>query len=333
MGYVSRSMQENEYWLGVFLKRTAKREGKIRELSPEEFGMLMEIRATVKDMTFIRTQIIFITQVIRSREIRELDWIVQNFFRITGSLKKQQELLKAMSASFSRVKPDDREMGGIRQAIRHAKERIAFLDNTVIPENITLTPIKDYVDIIGLDGYRNELRAWFPTSKALFDSQFDESMDKYIAHVFDTLAQTGSKETYRERLDHYIRIAEERKARDKAEKDAERLALALSESENGMSLFRDLFFKGIRNLETIDKIGLSKQAIHQHMAQGHRGKFCVLCCGYYQGHLSFRYMTKGGDRNPTFAGCGIYETFPDAVQAIKGFQTAYPDKVFEAVAI
>lgn len=328
-------MPSSDWALQDYLKRSLSPEGKtIREMTPAEFETVLQIREVKKAVNLCMTEMIFTKTVIQRLKINDLMWVVNNFGRIIMSLGKQKELIKAVSAAYFYRKPDEDELKAVEKFLEDIRKRVDYLNRIPVPENIRLTPIQDYMDLLGADTFTREVKAVFPTSKDLYQAQKNGEVDKYISDMMDTLEQAGKAEAYKDRLKIYVDLAQKRKEKIKSEKEAEWTVLAISEAKNGIDLFRELFFKGIRNIQTVDKIGLTKTAISHHLINGHRGKFCILCCGLSKnGKLIYRYMKQSGEASKSFQNCTLYDDLPEAAEALKGFQTVYPDRAFTAVAI
>ena len=330
---MSLYLSSHDYYLHEYLRKAFLKDRKMRELSPEDFGKYMELREIRKAANLCMTEMIFTKFVIRRMKIKELEWVTNNFERMTKSMYKQRDLVSAVISAFSCYIPDDNELKAIDNFIQRIKTRIEFVNTVPIPENIRLTPIQDYMDLIGGDCFINEVKTEFPMSRDLYESQKNGKMDAYLSTIMETLEKAGKAEAYKERLDEYIRVASKRKEAQEAEKEAEKTAFNLNEAKNGILLFREQFFKGIRTLDGSAKIGLSASAINHQLKHGNRGKFCILCCYFSRGDIRYRYMRGNGTFSPSFQNVGLYETLEDACQVISDYVQLYPDRAFEAVAI
>lgn len=328
-------LSSNDWVLHEYIKRAfAPEEKTVRKMSPEEFKTVLELREVKKAVNLCMTEMVFTKAVIYKLKINDLMWVMNNFGRIISSLGKQKEFLNAVSAAYSYRKPDADEKKAVEKVIADILKRIEYLNKVPIPENIRLTPIQDYMDLLGADTFIREVKTVFPASKDLYQAQRNGEIEKYISDMLDTLKQAGKADLYKERLGAYVSMIQKRKEKAEAEKEAEQFEIAKHEAENGIDLFRELFFKGIRNIQGVEKIGLAKTAITHHLIHGHRGKFCILCCGLAKnGKLMYRYMKKSGEASKSFQGCALYNDLAEAGEALKGFQTIYPDRAFTAVAI
>ena len=330
---MSEWLSSSDFDLQEFLRKALAKERDLRKLTPDEFGVVVELREIKKAANRCITEMCFTKEVIFRLRIYDLMWVKNNFDRMVHSLTKQCDLIKAVSKAYSGLKPEEKELKAIQKLISDVKKRIAYINAVPIPENIRLTPIQDYIDIIGGDNFINEVKTVFPMGKDLYESQRNGRMERYINEMMEVLEKSGKAEAYKERLGAYIEIAKKKKEALEREKAIEKQAYAFNESQNGIMLFREQFFKGIRTLNGNAKIGLSDSAINYHLNQGHRGKFCILCCKFSRNKLQYKYMKANGTFSPSFQNCGLYDTFQDAASVLSGYVRLYPDMAFEAVAI
>ena len=326
-------LSSSDFDLQEFLRKAFAKERDLRKLTPDEFGVVVELRKIKKAANLCITEMCFTKEVISRLRIDALMWVKNNFARMINSLIKQRDLIMAVSKAFSGLKPDEKELKAIQKFVADIKKRIAYINAVPIPENIRLTPIQDYMDLVGGDNFINEVKTVFPMSKDLYESQKDGSIERYINEMMETLEKAGKAEAYKERLGAYVEIANEKKKAREREKTMEKQAYALNEAQNGILFFREQFFKGIRTLNGSANIGLSASAISHHLKQGDRNKFCILCCKFSQNRLQYRYMMANGTFSKSFLNCGLYDTFQDATSVIANYVNLYPDIAFEAVSI
>lgn len=326
-------LSSNDRLLQEYLHKALAKERNVRNMDPDDFGIYIELRDIKKAANICMTEMLFVKRVIIRLEINELRWISNNFERITKSLHKQKELVSAVRKAFSCYKPKKEEAEAIKGLIKDIKKRIDYINAVPIPENIKLTPIQEYIELMGSESFIREFRTEFQTGRDIYESQENGKMDEYISGMMDTLIKAGKAEVYKERLERYIQITKQREEAAKAEKAAEKKAKALNEAQNGILLFREHFFKGVRTLEGSEKIGMSARTLHAQLKKGSRGKFCIICCGFYNDKITYRYVKKDGSLVKSFMSVGLYKTLPEAKKVISALTKLYPEKAFDAVAI
>lgn len=318
--------------LHKYLDRSTHRPA--RQLSSEETATVLELRQLEKNINVCVTEIILIKHLINHLKIRDLFWVVNNFERIATSLIKQRRLVSAARLGMMALAPDEDEAKAIARLKPDIEERIRYLNSIPIPENILLTPIHEYVELSGEKSFADIIRKKYPTAKEMVQLHENiQEIDAVVNEIVTKLKEVGKENDYVERLNNYIAISERKKASLKAEKERERRKEELKESQNGIFMFTNQFFEGIRTLKGNKDIGLSLASISRHMAEGHRGKFCVLCCGLVNGRLIYRYVKDDGSLLQRFTDVGIYDSYDIANTAISRFKERWPTRAFEAVAI
>lgn len=316
-----------------FIKRSKKQIDKLRQQDSDEIDICMDIRRVNKSANLCMTELLFVKEVIKRFNYHDLYYVVMNFERIINSVHKQRNFMYALFCAISRTKPSEEEKNAIKSTISKFYKRIAFIHEVPIQENIKLTPIQEYLDIIGETNFMEEIREIMPTGKEIFESMTNGSMDRLISSMLTTLKNEGKDELYKGRLSEYTKMIRERCEKEKEEREKERTANAKSEAENGIGLFIELFCRGIRNLKTETSIHLTERSIREHLNAGHRGKFCILCCGYRNGKIMYRYVANGQNIVPRFGNVSLYESIDDANREIASLINAYPDRAFAPIAI
>ena len=165
-------LSSNDWVLHEYIKQAfAPEEKTVRKMSPEEFKTVLELREVKKAVNLCMTEMVFTKAVIYKLKINDLMWVMNNFCRIISSLGKQKEFLNAVSAAYSYRKPDADEKKAVEKVIADILKRIEYLNKVPIPENIRLTPIQDYMDLLGADTFIREVKTVFPASKDLYQAQ------------------------------------------------------------------------------------------------------------------------------------------------------------------
>lgn len=316
-----------------FLTRSQKQIGNLRQLDSDEINICMDLRRVKKSANVCMTELCFVKEVIKRLNINDIYYVVMNFERIIHSVYRQRNFMHALFCAISQTKPSEEEKNAIKSSISKFYKRIAFINEVPIQENIKLTPIQDYLDIVGATNFMEEIREIMPTGKEIFESITNGSMDSIISNMMTTLKNEGKDELYKARLAEYTKMVRVRHEKEKEERSKERTAKAKNEAENGIGLFKELFCRGIRNLKTEKLIHLEERTIRVHVNAGHRGKFCILCCGYKNGKIIYRYVLDDQRLGKFFANVSLYETINDANEAITSLLRVYPDKAFTPIAI
>lgn len=321
------------YALHQFINKEHEKKRPVRQLDAKELELYHKLRWAKKDANICITEMLLITRIVKRLNEKDLMWVFNNFQRMVSSVKKQRDLISAASAAFMGLKPNDEELAAIKKLCFDFQRRVQYLNTIPIPENIKLTPLQEYIDLIGKDRFIDDLRREFPTGFDMYDSVHNGKLEAYISEIMLMLHNSGKDELYRERLAKYVEIANAQKEKAKLEKEEERLAMRKNEAENGIDLFMQLFFKGVKTTQGCSKIGLGEQSLQRAISAGHRGDFVVLCCGFGNGKLYYRYLRDNGDLGNTFGVAGKYKQKNEAEERMRRAEVSNPDKSFMVVAI
>ena len=316
-----------------FLARSQNGNATLRQLTNEETEIVLDLRKIKKSANLCMTEMMFVKEVIKRLNITDLYWVVMNFERIIHSVYRQRNMAHAVFAAVSHTQPSDEEKKSIHYFISSFEKRISYINEVPIPENIKLTPIQDYMDIVGASNFLEEIRTLLPTGKDIFDARTNGTMDNLISHMMQTLSDAGKDRLYKKRLDEYVDIIRKRAEKDRAERLEERNRKRKSESENGIAVFKELFCKCVRNMNSEKKINLSENAIRSHLNAGHRGMLCILSCGYINGKYSYKYVSDDQRLINRFGDVSLFGTIDEANKAILTLQSIYPTNSFLPIAI
>lgn len=317
----------------TYLNKANAKKRPVRTLSQEEWEIEHLLRQTKKNANGCITEMLLVKRIINKLEVPELFWVSQNFERMIKSMIKQRNFVAAVCASFMGLKPDNEELKAIRYQKKKLDNRIQFIHAVPIPENIELTPLKEYIEIIGADKLTDELKKEFPTGADMYTANIDGRLDAYVDSILDRVRAEGKENNYKDRLMKYVNTEKDRQEKKKQERLEEKLAYEESEAKNGIDLFQQLFFKGIRTLDGCEKIGMGKRSVNNVLYRGHRGDFLVLVCGLSRNKLIYRYLKDNGTLAEYFGGAGFYKTIGEAESKMRTAMEAYPGKAFAVVAV
>lgn len=306
----------------------------IRDLTGEELELYASIRSSVKSVNAFVTELIFIRKVIKAMEIYDLYVVANNFYRISHSMVLQRDLLTAAKCSLLRKQPNEDEIKSIKLLQKQINDRIKYLSAVCVSENIKLTPIQDYIDIVGDKNYLINIRNRFSRSMDVFKASNDENnLNDYVHEVMSELKKHGKAEAYKERIAEYKKTTDKKAEQSKKEKEKEKIDAIRNEADNGIILFKDLFAKGIRTMDGCQKIGMSQLGVRRELNNGARGKFCIIGCGFSKNHLFFRYINRQGNLNKVFSSLWFFETYDEGRHFLGEYQDKYPNMAFDIVAI
>ena len=168
--------------------------------------------------------------------------LAKNIAGISDSIGKQRSLIRATRASMPFLKPSPDDARNINDMIVSVSSRIKRLSGSDIPENIRITPLHDYVALVGDDGLVRDYRSLYPGAGRIHRG--DGRITAYCRKVMETLSDAGLDGRYIERggrlmaLCPKIDVDRKEEASRRKEEALERAEAAERLSE-GLSLFHD----------------------------------------------------------------------------------------------
>ena len=150
MAYIPSSYELNQY-----LDRARQEDGAktIRKLTADELEAIHELGKQYKEFNRVIMELLVIINVLTRLRQTELYYIVANARRIIQSLARQRNKGYVIKKALAIVKPKDDVMPEIRRFIAVSRRRMDYIRQTIIPENLDLTPIKEYVKLIGAESF------------------------------------------------------------------------------------------------------------------------------------------------------------------------------------
>ena len=128
----------------------------------------------------------------------QADNIITNLFGIAKSIERQRKLAKGVNRKTAHTPTSEKERWAITRMCSRMNARMDYLSGTVIPENLKMTPIFDYLKITGRN-WEDDLQEL--TGLFLSREEIEKRMEEYISRVLNTIQ--GHPATYRKELDAY----------------------------------------------------------------------------------------------------------------------------------
>lgn len=307
---------------------------KIRQMSPEELDVYGALDVAEKDFNVLTTELFCTLAILRTLENADMEYIIVNLRRIVNSLVKQRNKIFLVRKALSTYAPEPEEFTDIKYFRKACDERIRFLRVTVLPENLKLTPIAEYLQIIGKDSMREVLLDRFKTGHALYamnSGEDPESLNAFVSEILQTVSDAGRLNEYEIRLKEYIDIVDSRRQK-KAEEDAARkLQENLKIAQDEMLNFQRLFHNAVFKWKSCEKIHMGKRTIESRINRYGRGIFFILCCYVARGRVVYRYIGSSLRLGIGFATAHVYKEEADAKDDLETLRKANPDKVFEII--
>ena len=331
MAYIPSSYELNQY-----LDRARQEDGAktIRKLTADELEAIHELGKQYKEFNRVIMELLVIINVLTRLRQTELYYIVANARRIIQSLARQRNKGYVIKKALAIVKPKDDVMPEIRRFIAVSRRRMDYIRQTIIPENLDLTPIKEYVKLIGAESFASAVYERFSEPRRIYAITSKEdaaAMDAYVDEMIETVRKGGMEQAYKERIQVYIRradeIAEKREEEKRREKDEERMRLA----EEGMMLFYRMFNNGVFTLKGDDRIKMGPEALLRAIDKFGRHSFCVLVCYRHSGKYVYHYLNERNEETLWFGKAWFYPNEAQAKEAMEAARKRYPKKQYDVV--
>lgn len=331
MGYVKFDTR----LYGYLDRSNAKRDRPIRNMTSEELERSDILRKRIKDMAILITEMITIRNLLRTINEPKLFYIQNNINRIMFSVVHQRDFAKSLRRAFMTVQPMPYEEPLIKDFISRVATRIDFLRGTIIPENLLLTPIQEYLEIIGEKDFTADINAKFGNRTAMFDANTgkNDEIEHYAADILLTVHEHGLDDKYRERLNRYIEMENRREENKKQERKAEKDRRDMELMKDGMDAFQRMFNKGIRTLKGCETIKMGFWTIEKKISEYGRDGYVLLCVYVHNNKCVYRYGGEKNDLVPTFYQARIFKDGFEATDAMAEMEKKYPDRLFDVIRI
>lgn len=304
-----------------------------RTMTMQEQVVQLELNHLHKQVGVLICELIVIRVLLLEQGSEDLKYVSNNINRITFSLVGQRRLLNLTKECYRRFAPDPKESESIDLFIQDIRARMEHLRGVSIPSNIELTPLKEYMDIIGgEDKFNQELRNMFYSKREeMFDEKGNvfEPLREYVNHVIKVVTDNNMIEPYQKRLNEYLVIEKEREKKKKQEFLEEKIAYEHNESIQGMNLFSKALYSCIRNHKENRKIGVFDRGKADNSGLKRAQGYIVLNCRLNRkGELEYRYVSSSGGCIKPFTSARHFETMEDAKQTAKEYEMKHPNMAF-----
>lgn len=286
------------------------------------------------DLNALCAEVFTIIHVMEHMENKDLFYVSRNLFRVVNSLRKQRELAFSVQRAFSTFKPQPDELKGIVVFISDCRKRIRFLKETILPDNMKMTPIHEYLVIVGSPDVSTDLYKRFKTRSEMYrvtTSEDKTDLNSYINDIFSTVEKAGKLHEYEDRLNEYIKLSDERDRKIEADKQERKRQTERRVAEDGMLVFQRRFNNVSFELRSDDRIRMGIECVRRRINQYGRNCFFILCCYTYAGKPLFRYVGNGLELYPYFYSGHVYMNEDEANADMEKLIGMHPDKVFEVV--
>lgn len=300
-----------------------------RTLTHTEKENVMKMLGVFKKSGILITELLMLKRMMH-RIDPNLSPVERNIEIVVNSLSKQRELMWTTIRAYEQCKPEPETLKAINQLLIDVTKRQTYIRDTVLMANVGLTPVKEYIDIVGEKDFISDLRKHFPELKDVFD---ESRFERYICLVVYTVDKHGKLDDYKPRLAAYLesekRIAEakqkEQEERKRKEEEAEHAV-----SEELMNYFRNRLIHCINRGMNDDRIGFAYRTFEGAVRTYGRERYIVLVAYFGHGSARYRYLSHDFALRPSFGG-SCFCSKEDAEQMVQMYAEKNPKKAVEAV--
>lgn len=318
--------------LDKFLSRSPKSAKNLRQLTPTEFELITILSKLYRDMNTLLTQLITIRTLIYAMHDKQLYAIHVNICRIIESITKQRDKIYATKATFTMLCPSPFELKAIQDIITKTQTRLEFLEQTIIPENLLLTPIYDYLQIKSID-FKTEIKSRFTTQQELIDAMHNKDiLSAYVTEILNITSQDQNESAYKERLNRYLhaREAKEHSLSEQYEQhDAENKRMNML--KDYMTNFQSAIYSSISSLRENIIIGIKDKGLRSFVNANGRTSPMLLCCYMNGDRPIYKYVTVDGKITEHLTYRCSFKDKTQAEQVKTTCSAQYPKRLFDII--
>ena len=302
----------------------------LREMSDVESGVLGAIDKQKKELSKLLMELITISQLLKRFTIQVVGthYLVCNMENMSRSVRKQRDKLMLVRKFFLYVKPSANELMSIRVMIEEISKRIRHIRVHVVPGNLELTPIKEYMEIKGIKSFTDDIYAYYGSSKAVYEASINDQHVTYADMIFETVAKAGKLGGAAERLAGFVDSEKARVYKQRQENTAFKIRQKHDAATNGMTLFTQNLYRCVRTLEASKPYGITGRAVSEKFSRNIPDECIILCCYELKGgHFVFRYINAEGGQECFLKEAHIFSS-DEAKEMVGSLGVKFPFKAY-----
>lgn len=273
-----------------------------RKLDGQEAELFFELKRTVNS-GYRCGKMIGCYIVLINRLPENFDIIRNNLSTARRSIEKQAGLLYSCKTAFSKAKPDGKETDALKRSITRFDRRQEWIKKTVIEAATDLTPIKEYIKIVGEKRFDNELRD-------MINNRADtEEAELFAFAIIETVNKNGMGDEYKDRFIRYTKRWNEIENIREEEKNAEKKKKAERNRDDCETLTHKCTSVLTRKIETLSRyepLGFTTVGRERILKEGNGESHIVVLGMIIDGSFRFRYLGKDGRAKPNIGSANIY---------------------------
>lgn len=302
----------------------------LASLTDAETRLLMDMRSQITEMNILLLEIIFIKNMLEKQKNQKLYYLCRNFWRMITSVIRHRDKAIKLRYALTKIPPKPKELIALKAFYTRTNNRIGFLRNTIIPENMVITPAKEYLEITGEESFIKVIYKFFNNDKrAIYEASKDGKDSMLLDHVLKVVGDAGRLDASRERMEEYVRIDAERSTQAREKERQEKLESDRYDAEASMEEFQRILNKCIRNREDCYEIRFKTDDIIKRISSGKANYYIILCSYRFREKNRFRYANRSNNLVQEFSQAAMYKDEADAQAAADLLQEKYPAKAFD----
>ena len=335
---IEKKENQRSYSLQGYLDIGMKMRDKIRRVVTEEdLKTIHELKAKAQDMNVLIADTLTVISVLRQIGDKQVYAVTNNLFRIVISMQRQRELIYATLECFKRLKPEEYEKEYIADLCKRIAKRKLFIRDKILPENISLTPIVEYLEEVGSENLSEDVFKVIGTRRELAEllrsGKQEEAIKAYARRIMDVVNKAGRGDAYKERVATWYERSERIRADREAELKTKKHMAELELAEEGLVRVRNALQYAVRELSGRNDIGCPLQTLHKRLAEGARGKWVLLRCETVRCKPVKRYYTDEGEWGNRFIQAKLFKSENECRNVMKAEKARGPWKAYDCMMI
>lgn len=301
-------------------------EGKNRELSSDEMAYVVRLGHICREFTRTRSKINFVNLLLDYIEDRDTIYPVKrNLFTISSSLERQKNLVYSVRMRFLEVKPEKKYIPALTELVHRCEKRIDYVNNTPLKAAIDLTPLKEYIELIGEPAFNKWVISLFGCEEDVLKAE--------VENVLNILKSKKLDKLYLERLHAYSERDEEIRQKAKEDKLKEREDRDRKVQNDNLELLFSIVCKREREIDM-----LSTQSAVMNVSNVTK-KFpdqpiYLVAIGYtYNDIFQFKYLKNKGGMCTGMQVAKVFFSEKDAKDAATEYMINNPKKAAVALCV
>lgn len=278
-------------------------ENTLRDVSTD-IVIMNKLRSLRREFGYLIIQLVCVVHILNRLDI-ELP--AKNINRAIGSLRKQRKFISLARDSYKKKAPSEKEITAFKALITSCEKRLDFVRQTILEENLKLTPVMEYLEIKGCS-LKEDIMNHFNDIEAIINAE-DDDYAPYVEEILQTVKVNGKADAYMVRLAEYQRIEAARQKRIDEERNDRKNEREKAVSEDGMTIFISHFRDCLYYMRGDAVIHLAMPGLRNALQLHDRlHSWVVLVCSCWAGKPVYRYAYTSGNLANNFSSGVMFDS-------------------------